>query len=324
METDVTTRVPEKRKALEVRPLRGHRTPPWQLRKTIHPTGPVATGADLYAQCGERLARLMLELATWDRLPGGCAVSDTRYLVVSFKPEPKIAPYVQFASAATKTSVLWEVVSLDYVPNLERLLSQTKHAELTRRGFAKGRASPANYAREVTIDDLEAARRVAHAALEILVDIFEYRGLQPLGLFSFAERRAQTGLVYRSLRVDEMELLLCRWGVGARIIGPDVRLVQVPGLDVRFVPGRKVERGAYAEYTATARFAPHPRLTDSFARDWNAGTGLSRLHLEPSGEAVLQLVLPLRHGMSESQIAGMAGDFAAEAETLRAVVEGNP
>jgi hypothetical protein len=292
---------------------------PWSQDGELLPAGvEVRTAGELREHCEAALAELIHTVASWPLAEHGRTwlVSDSTFLIVSFKDRDKRGAYIQFLSTPARDTVLWECDSGQFgphpaVPNPER------DRALRARGFKLARRRPANFVREVAIKRAAAVRKTAGEALEILAEAYGYRGQTALEFKLTAERHALRSHVHTRLTTRQLMFLLDRWGlpvrerkqprdatVGVLTAGPR-------GLTFEAILSWPDDNkwAGYARLFLTAAVDPSATTTPAAINRWNLRNAPGRMAKTPDGTARLDCYVPLWLGMTEAHLKGTIEAF---------------
>ena len=104
---------------------------------------------------------------------GASGASTARTFAATFSEDDDRDAYVLFVAISTRATVLCEVGQLEYL--VPAVLTTEQRTALLARGFVISKSGQAGR-REIVVEDAEWAQREAAAALEVLFDVFGYRG----------------------------------------------------------------------------------------------------------------------------------------------------
>src|ERR1043165_1164921 len=139
---------------------------------------PVTTIDALVERCHRALSAEIWITCCWPEAATGWKVGDFNYLVVAVTPDSATNLSVRFWSEPQEP-VLNEVCSGAWCPGAIRYIGPTERSALEARGYiVSGRAH--NYSRRLVIDSAAKAEAAALETLQVMFDIFGYRGQWPL------------------------------------------------------------------------------------------------------------------------------------------------
>jgi hypothetical protein len=269
------------------------------------------------------LADLLLGVSWWDARERGRSwvVSDSTFLIVAVKPEGRPEPLVRFLSEPARRTVLWELASGQYEPRLTSAPTADGARDLRTRGFKLSRRRPSTFTREVVIKRLAAALKIARETLDVLFEVYGYRGQKALIFSLHGERKAVLGLMHTRLSARQLLFLLKRWGLPAR---ERKQPREAPARVLRVGP-RRLEFDAilswpdegtdeYARLVLSAAFEANSKVTLAVINRWNERNAAGRAVKVRDGSARLDCYLPLWLGMSEDHL---KGTFSAFLESVK-------
>src|SRR5690606_26470547 len=132
-------------------------------------------------------------------------IGDFNFLVLEAVPEPDARIYIQFWSEPHET-VSAEVSSGEWSPGTLKYLRAERRRQLKAFGFEVGGRAK-NFQKDVEISSSRHAEAVAREALQILFEVFGYRGQWPLTLQRHEGQRADIAHTYTSLTPEDFAKL---------------------------------------------------------------------------------------------------------------------
>ncbi|HTU99476.1 MAG TPA: hypothetical protein VMF13_02995 [Luteitalea sp.] len=147
---------------------------------------------------------LIRTTCTWGDLGDDWDLGDYRFLIFDFAVGDALL-YVQFWSEPQE-AVLFEASSGVPNPPKWQLVGAVQRKKLRRLGFHKHGKS-GNYEKEIVLTSHH-FRAVADEAVHVLVDVFGYRGLEPLRAKLHADSRAETARVHSSVTPEELQKIM--------------------------------------------------------------------------------------------------------------------
>jgi hypothetical protein len=151
----------------------------------------------------------------WPEAATGWKVGDFNYLVVAITPDSDTNLYVQFWSEPQEP-VLNEVCSGAWCPGAIRYIGPTERSALEARGYTVGGRAH-NYSRRLVIDSAAKAEAAALETLQVMFDIFGYRGQWPLQIERHHGERAEHDPVVTSLTPQDFAKLAAAAGFSTSI-----------------------------------------------------------------------------------------------------------
>jgi hypothetical protein len=118
--------------------------------------------------------------------------------------------------------VLVEVCSGALTPPARKYVRGSQRAALRSLGYEVG-GQARNFQKQWTVRSPRDVRGLARELVDILVDVFGYRGRQPLAMKYCAEGRSHEGRVFEGLVVDDVKRMLAIAGMTAHAPGPRPR-----------------------------------------------------------------------------------------------------
>jgi hypothetical protein len=180
---------------------------------------PITSVDALVERCHRALSAHLWTACCWSGLGAGWKIGDFNYLIVSVKPDADTSLYVQFWSEP-RERVLTEISSGETNTWAIRYISSPQRQALESRGYAIG-GRARNYAKELVIDSPVAAEGAALEVLQILFEVFGYRGQWPLSVELHKGERAEHDVVYTSVTPDDFAKLAVRVGCEAKVTNRD-------------------------------------------------------------------------------------------------------
>jgi hypothetical protein len=163
------------------------------------------------------------------------AVGDHRFLILDFCPAKGAGLYVQLWTEPDEP-VLVEVCSGAWTPPARKYVRGPQRAALRSLGCEVG-GQARNFQKQWTVRNPRDVRALARELVDILVDVFGYRGRQPLAMNYCAEGRSREGQVFEGLVVDDVKRMLAMAGLRAQLREPLPPVVPVPAGDASTEPG---------------------------------------------------------------------------------------
>ena len=176
---------------------------------------PIASIDELVEHCHRALSAQIWTTCCWSENGSGWKIGDFNYLVVSVAPDADTSLYVQFWSEP-RERVLTEVNSGEWNPGAIRYIGPEQRKALDARGYALGRRAR-NYGKELVIDSPAAAEAAALEVLQILFEVFGYRGQWRLEIKRHRGERADRDVVYTSVTPDDFAKVAVRAGCQATV-----------------------------------------------------------------------------------------------------------
>ena len=276
-----------------------------------------------------RLAAGISAMCTWGRLGRDCIPGDVRFMVIEFSVSPNIGFYVQILTEPDEV-VLAEAVSPAWHPELHGRIGPPQRRALRALGYRVGGAAR-NFQKEWTVGSPREARALANGLLDILIDVFGYRGRQPLIVHRHSDTRCSTDKVYLGMGAGDVRKIL-------RAMGCEVALLdrgRLPAGMPRDLPARtviverpipfsvvlepRVARGSDACQLAafSSELEGTEAVSDAAAVAASRFVRLGRLARNPDGNLALLLDLPLVGITMEGFVRSVRGWFDVRRATLR-------
>ena len=160
----------------------------------------------LLDRCLPTLAARLWATCGWpESMSEGWKIGDFNFLVLETVPEPEARIYIQFWSEPLET-VSAEVSSGEWSPGTLKYLRAERRRQLKAFGFEIGGRAK-NFQKEVRISTSQEAEAVAREALQILFEVFGYRGQWPLTVKRHQGQRADLAHTYTSLTPEDFAKL---------------------------------------------------------------------------------------------------------------------
>ena len=193
-----------------------------QVEHELVPRAAARLGPDeARAHLIERVAAVVARTCEWGEYAEEWDVGDYRFLVLDFGPKKDVSLYVQIWTEPGEP-VLVEACSGAWNPTARPYVKGPQRAALRKLGYRVG-GRARNYQKHWTLSPLSDARALADELVSILVQVFGYRGQQPLEATYCSEGRSEAGRVFPALAIDDMKRMLGMAGcrvVDAEPIGP--------------------------------------------------------------------------------------------------------
>jgi hypothetical protein len=209
---------------------------------------PITSIDALVKRCHPALSAQLWTTCCW---PDDCSswkIGDFNFLVVSIEPDTNTSLYVQFWSEPHE-SVLMEVGSGERCPGAIRYIGPAQRKALDDRGYKRG-GSAKNYQKELVINSASDAEVAAHEALQIVFDVFGYRGQWRLGIKRHRGERAEHDPVYNSVTPEDFAKVAASAGFAATVTVIDnTRLVALKHrrlASLAFMEGQVPRRNLYS------------------------------------------------------------------------------
>jgi hypothetical protein len=195
---------------------------------------------ELLDRCLPTVAARLWATCSWaESMSEGWKIGDYTFLILAAIPEPEAQIYIQFWSEPHEP-VVAEVSSGEWSPGTLKYVRASHRRQLKAFGFQiGGRAS--NFRKEIQISTAQEAEIAARETLQILFDVFGYRGQWPLTLKRHEGQRANIEHTYTSLTPEDFAKLALAGGWRTRIVAE-----QAPAEDVRAVLLRRGSRESIA------------------------------------------------------------------------------
>jgi hypothetical protein len=176
---------------------------------------PITSIDELVEQCHRALSTQLWTTCCWSEGGSGWKIGDFTYLVVSVAPDADTSLYVQFWSEPGER-VLTEVSSGEWCPGAIRYIGPAQRQALAARGYTLG-GRARNYQKEFVIDSTAAAEAVALEVLQIVFEVFGYRGQWRLDIERHRGERAGHDPVYTSVTPEDFAKVATRAGCRATV-----------------------------------------------------------------------------------------------------------
>jgi hypothetical protein len=174
---------------------------------------PLTTFAELVDACHRALSAHLWGTCLW---PEDAEIGEFEFLIVECHPREDACLYLQFWSEP-EASVITEVASGERAAAALRFVGPVQRQALAARGYAKG-GEVKNFRKTLVIDSPEAAEAAALQALEVIWEVFGYRGLTALELQRERSERAEVERVHTSLTPHDFARVALSEGWGTQVI----------------------------------------------------------------------------------------------------------
>jgi len=168
----------------------------------------------------------------WGVLGEDWNVGDYRFLVLEFWPAEGECLYIQLWTEPGE-SVVVEACSGAWTPSARKYIRTPQRAALRALGYEIG-GRARNFEKRWRVTNSGGARALASELVNILVNIFGYRGRQPLLMQYCAEGRAHHEPVFNGLVIDDVRRMLAIAGMTA--IPYEPRRQPTPGSESNWPP----------------------------------------------------------------------------------------
>lgn len=276
---------------------------------------PITTVQALAQRCQARLSAQIWSTCCWaDEMGRGWKIGDFNFLVVDVDPENSDGRYIQFWSEPGE-AVEMEVSSGEWCPGALKYLTPAKRQLLATRGFAIG-GTAANFTKEVVVDCAAAAEKAALETLEILFEVFDYRGERPLGSHRYCGARARQDAVHGSATAYDVAKLARYAGFRVCVNGERSVTLRRGNRTSVVTLGRKV-RGAelFRSVTFQSRFASPVCAIDVVER-LRAASSLFLNVFAEGDDVVAEMSLSLDGGVTAQWIANSLRMWSVECRRL--------
>jgi hypothetical protein len=247
--------------------------------------------SELQRKAAHRVRAILTETCRWT---GHEPPGDYRWVTFSVNPTEGVNVYVQFWSEPNDV-VLWEVASGEFNEATAAWMPKDLAARLRPFGLRlpsnrQSNPEPENYARTVKIRSARDLRQLARQTLDILCDVFGYRGLTPINVHLDSGGEAQYEAVYQAATPDILCKLARRAGCSATIAddaAPGTSLIRLRRKGVRadVILANDLGNGRYASGFIGTRAVPRSarrvaalamkkQLPGLQPDDWRVGTTL--------------------------------------------------
>ena len=182
----------------------------------LEATGEASMSRDaLVEQCHRALSAHLWMTCCWSDGGATAKIGDFNYLIASVAPDAETSLYVQFWSEPGEV-VLMEVGSGAWCPGAIRYIGSAQRKVLEARGYTRG-GRARNYTKELVIDSAEAAEAVALEVLDILFEVFKYRGQWQFDIERHRGERAEHEPVFTSVTPEDFAKVAARAGCQATV-----------------------------------------------------------------------------------------------------------
>jgi len=169
------------------------------------------------------------EACRWGTLGDDWTVGDYRFVIFEFWPAKGDCLYVQLWTEPDEPVVV-EACSGAWTPPARKYVRAPQRTALRALGYEVG-GRARNFEKRRAVSSPRDARALARELVEILVDVFGYRGRQPLGMKYFAGGRTNREPVFNGLVVDDVKRMLAIAGMTAHATGARPRAESAGGVD---------------------------------------------------------------------------------------------
>jgi hypothetical protein len=181
---------------------------------------------ELIGHCHRALSAQLWTTCCWPAHGAGWDIGDFRFLVVSVRPDADTTLYVQFWSEPHQR-VMVEVSSGEWNPGAIRYVGPAERQALEALGYTPG-GRARNYGKTVVIDSAAAAEAAALEVLQVLFDVFGYRGQWRLDAERHRGARAEQQPVFTSVTPEDFANVAVRAGWEATVkMGADTPFVML-------------------------------------------------------------------------------------------------
>jgi hypothetical protein len=289
---------------------------------------PFKTLDDLVDRCLPTLAARLWATCCWPaQMNQGWKIGDYNFLIVSVTPEQDAPIYIQFWSepqepvAAEVSSGEWSPGTLKYVGAKQKELLKGFKFEIG------GRAR--NFHKEVTIASSAEAETMAREVLQILYDVFDYRGQWPLELRRHQGERAEVLPTHASLTPEDFAKMATAAGMRAVVVpsnGSDgesrvILLRRHHRKSVAILDGRIPGHNLYTRATFRALFPAG--TTDEAMRKLNGLMRVVRAHRGDRGIHV-EMPISLSGGVTAAWLASAFADWLSSCRRAEAILKAPP
>ena len=252
-----------------------------------------------------RLTRMVSAMCSWGRIGEDCFPGDVRFMIIEFNVSADTAFYVQILNEPEDV-VLAEAVSPAWHPELRDRIGQPERRALGAMGYRVG-GRARNFQKERKVETPEDAQALAGELLGILIDVFRYRGRQPLLVHRVSDTRCATETVFTGMCESDVRKVLREAGCEVASLEPGkspapVRrglrerlLIVVGPFPFSVFLESPVKRGSasYQWAALESELDGTKRVSDSTAVAASRFVRLGRLARSPSGNLSVLLDLPL-------------------------------
>jgi hypothetical protein len=289
---------------------------------------PLKTLDELMDRCLPTLTARLWATCCWPaQMNEGWKIGDYNFLIASVTPESEASIYIQFWSEPEEV-VLAEVSSGEWSPGTLKYVGP-KQKELLK-GFKfeiGGRAR--NFRKEVRIASSAEAETVAREVLQILYDVFGYRGQWPLELRRHEGERADVLPTHASLTAEDLAKMANAAGVHAVVAPPNgsdrksrlIFLRRHRRKSVAILDGRVPGRDLYTRVTFRTLFAVD--TTDETANRLNGLIRAVRAFRGDDGVHV-EMSINLSGGVTAAWLASAFGDWWSSCRRPEVILKGRP
>jgi hypothetical protein len=158
------------------------------------------------------------EVCRWGALGEDWTVGDYRFLIFEFWPAKGDCLYVQLWTEPDEPVVV-EACSGAWAPPARKYIHAPQRAAFRAVGYEVG-GRARNFQKQWNVTSQRDACALARELVDILVDVFGYRGRQPLVMKSYAEGRSHREPVFDGLVIEDMTRMLAIAGITATALTP--------------------------------------------------------------------------------------------------------
>ena len=157
-----------------------------------------------------RLTRMVSAMCSWGTMGEDCFLGDVRFMIIDFEASPDGLLYVQILNEPGEP-VLAEAVSPAWHPELRDRIGRAERLALRAMGYRVG-GRARNFQKERVVDGEEAARALAVELLDVLIDVFGYRGRHPLIVHRHSDARYVVDRVFGGICASDVRQMLATAG----------------------------------------------------------------------------------------------------------------
>lgn len=169
---------------------------------------PITSLDALVEKCHRALSAQLWTTCCWPE--SGWKIGDYNFLVASVKPDADTCLYVQFWSEPGE-EVLLEVGSGEWNPGAIRYIGPAERKALELRGYTLA-GEARNYTKELDVDSPKDAEAAALEVLQVMFDVFGYRGQWQLEVERHRGQRADADFVHTSVTPEDFAKIAARAG----------------------------------------------------------------------------------------------------------------
>jgi len=271
----------------------------------LEASGEAITSRDaLVEQCHRALSAHLWMTCCWSDDGSNSKIGDFNFLIASVTPDADTSLYVQFWSEPGE-AVLMEVGSGAWCPGAIRYIGPAERKALKARGYAPG-GRARNFSKEVVIDSPEAAEAAALEVLDILFDVFHYRGQWQLEVERSRGERAEHEPVYTSVTPEDFGKVAARLGCHATVDDsgdlPYVALTQGKRAFLACMDARVPGQNLYSVVDLQAELTLPQPVSDAAIARVNATMRFVKVWRTSKRAVRIQMPLVLDGGVTEEWI----------------------